>query len=37
MLEFGGYTENPEDPREGGILFAFTIIELAKSLAGRAP
>ena len=36
MLKFGAYAENPEGPREDGILFATTAIELAKSIAGQA-
>ena len=36
MLKFGVYAENPDGPKEDGILFATTTIELANRLANQA-
>ena len=36
MLKFGSYLENPDGPKEDGILFATLTIELANRLAGQA-
>ena len=36
MLKFGTYAENPDGPKQDGILFATTTIELANRLAKQA-